>query len=320
MESNTKTKLSLTQIKLIMQKGFGDNVQFTLDGELEDGWFNTIYSILLGDQRKVLLKISPPPNIKLLRYEKDVMYAEVEILRFLKENKIVPVPSVYLHDYSKTIIPNDYFVMEKLPGIAYSKIKKSLTQQESDQIEIELGRYNRRINDIKGTEFGYYYQPKKKRARWADAFFIMIHDILQDGLECKVKLPMAYDKIEDMISSRIQILDEIVEPSLIHWDLHGGNVIVEDGKISGLIDCDRAIWGDPLVEFYFGDFTGHDNFCKGYGSNPLDTESGKQRRVIYNVYLYLIMVVESYYRNYTKEHLAWAYDLLTKELALLESL
>jgi len=48
---------------------------------------------------------------------------------------------------------------------------------------------------------------------------------------------------------------------------------------------------------------------EGYGQNLLDTPDKKLRRVLYNLYLYLIMIIECYYRKYeTKDQENWRVD------------
>jgi fructosamine-3-kinase len=171
------------------------------------------------------------------------------------------------------------------------------------------------MNDIIGNRFGYFSQRDKTASSWFDAFHIMVDDILLDGKEYGVKLPMEYDEIEQLFLSNVHAFDSVKEPRLVHWDLHDGNVIVgDDGHISGIIDCDRAIWGDPLIEFYFGDFTNSVNFLKGYGKNLLTDSDAKRRRILYNIYLYLIMVIESYYRRYDDAHKSWTLKTLENEL------
>ena len=215
--------------------------------------------------REIVLKISPPPHVKILRYEKNIMKTEVEVLKLLKVQSNVPVPKVFFYDNSKTLLNNEYFFMEKLNGQSYNKIKESLSEKEQEKIETELGMYNSAINHIKGEKFGYFSQPDRNCIRWSQAFHMMINDILQDGKDYNIKLPLAYEEINEFVLKRTGILDIVIEPRLIHWDLHDGNVIINnEGKIAGIIDCDRAMWGDPLIEAYFGNFSSSLNFRKGY--------------------------------------------------------
>ena len=322
MESITKAQISQEQIKQLVIKAFGTNTYPVNIVENKEGWFNAAYFITLSNGKEVVLKIAPPPQVKVLRYEKDILQTEVTVLQLLASSNI-PVPLVYFHDYSRTIISSDYFIMEKLPGNAYSKLRDSLKPEIQEQIDIEWGQICKAINDIHGTEFGSFIQLEKRRRKWSEAFMVMIDDILQDGIDLKITLPLEYEVIRKMISSRVLILDEVKIPSLVHWDLHSGNIIVNDGKITGIIDCDRAVWGDPLIETYLGYWPNPmdiRSILKGYGPLPIDTKEGKYRRVLYDIYLYLIMVIESHYRMYSQEHQNYVYQILLYTLTELDKL
>jgi fructosamine-3-kinase len=321
MDSKTKIVLDRDQIESIVKNVFGQEVQIVSFEEIKEGWSNTIFSICLGNKHEVILKIAPPSDLKTLRYEKNIMKTEVEVLKLLKEKTLVPVPKVYFHDTTGLEIKNEYFIMEKLAGNPYNKIKYSITDNEKKIIETEIGLYNRAINDIKGLNFGLFSQTDKISNKWFDAFMMLIYDVLQDGKDYDVKLPMEYDEIEKLILSYYYVFDSIIEPSLIHWDLHDGNVIVgDDGHITGIIDCDRAMWGDPLIEIYFGKFFNSEHFNFGYNNESVFDENKDTRRLIYDIYLDLIMAVESYYREYDDNHKKWTYEQLENDLKSLKSL
>jgi aminoglycoside phosphotransferase (APT) family kinase protein len=321
MESKTKIYLDSSQIDRLVKNAFGEETKVVSFEEIKEGWANTIYSICLSDKGEVVLKIAPPSEVKTLRYEKNIMKTEVEVLKLLKENTKVPVPKVYYYDNTGSEIENDYFIMEKIAGTPYNKIKNSITEEERKAIERDLGLYNRIINDIKGRKFGQYSQPEKASDKWFDAFMMLVYDVLQDGKEYNVKLPMEYHDIEKLILSYSYAFNYVGEPSLIHWDLHDGNVIVSDDRhIVGIIDCDRAMWGDPLIEVYFGKFFNHEYFSLGYGIDPIFDANMKIRRAIYDIYLDFIMVVESYYRGYDDNHKKWAYEQLESDLKALRVL
>ncbi len=318
MDSITKIRLDRNAIERLVAEAFDGSVKVKEFYEITEGWYNTIYSILLDNNREVVLKIVPPKKIKVLRYEKDIMKAEVHILRHLKAKTGVPVPTVYYYSESGTGLVSEYFIMEKLSGQAYSKIKAELSPESQKEIEMELGKYNRCINDVIGERFGYYSQPDKTADTWFEAFHILVKDILKDGEEYHVKLPEDYEKIEALFIKNASAFDSVKEPRLVHWDLHEGNVIIgSDGHIAGIIDCDRAIWADPLIEYYFKDHSNHQNFIQGYGDLFKWDEAAVIRRKLYNIYLHLIMVIESYYRNYSDNHKKWAYEQLENEIKLL---
>lgn len=70
--------------------------------------------------------------------------------------------------------------------------------------------------------------------------------------------------------------------------------------ITGLVDGERAFWGDPLAEMVslalFGDIADDPAFLQGYrdAGGDIDPDSRTRRRLaMYQCYLYLIMLVEA---------------------------
>ncbi|MFX3635134.1 MAG: phosphotransferase family protein [Candidatus Pristimantibacillus sp.] len=306
MDSVTKMKISTEQINSIVQQAFGNKIISAV--ELSDGWANSAYDLLMIDGRTAILKAAPLKDIPVMRYENKIMTAEVEVLKLVGQQSRVPVPEVHLHDASCTIIPTEYFIMEKLNGSPYNHVKDSLSEQERKSIEYELGKYNAVINEIKGEKFGYFAQMEQGRAHWQDAFYEMISGVLADGRDANVELPASYAVIEQEIASRMDCLVEVQEPKLVHWDLWDGNVFVHDKQISGIIDFERAMWGDHLIEHYFSHFGPSNAFEQGYGQGPL-TANEQARRALYDLYLDLILLIECDYRQYSNEsHVKWAQD------------
>jgi hypothetical protein len=63
----------------------------------------------------------------------------------------------------------------------------------------------------------------------------------------------------------------------VQWDLWDGNVLVDpaSGALTGYLDFERALWGDPLLEFQFGPHGRAADVVAGYGSDPFD-RSGRR--------------------------------------------
>lgn len=156
VESFTKVKLNDQQLSLLTASAFGADSAVVGSKELTGGFFNTGYDLELSDGRSVILKVAPGPETAVLSYEKDIMRAEVEALRLVRAAGGIPVPEVYSYDESLQLIPCPYFFMEKVAGEPYSDVKESLSAEQRASIEYELGRYQRLINEIKGSAFGLF--------------------------------------------------------------------------------------------------------------------------------------------------------------------
>jgi aminoglycoside phosphotransferase (APT) family kinase protein len=311
VESQTKTKITEEQQDLLVQTAFGGNVTIVEREELTGGYFNAAYKFVLSGGQSTILKIAPSKEIETLTYEHNIMETEVTALRLMRSKGTVPVPEVYAYDNSHTVFPCDYFFMEVIEGEPYDKVKEILTAGQREAIEMELGRYNRIINEIRGTSFGLFSSASKSPdLSWKEVFADLIHNLLADARRLGAVMPIPYEAIEAEVAGRLHVLDEVTEPRLVHWDLWDGNVFVREGRIVALIDWERALWGDPLMEYYFRYIEDNTHFCKGY-KGSFDHPNERARIKLYDWYIDLIYFIECYSRKYESEgHLKWAHDNL----------
>jgi aminoglycoside phosphotransferase (APT) family kinase protein len=310
MDGAYKVKLDTEQLRAAVYAVF--ECEMASFVELKEGWANSAYSIELEDGRKVVLKARPSAETKFMRYEVDLMRTEVTAMRKLFSDKRLPIPRIYEYDTSMELLPVEYFIMEHMEGTPYNQVKNELSEEERNAIDRRLGELNRFINEQKGEAFGSY--AGATHSHWRDAFAGMIFGVLEDGKDASVSLSISYEELEREIELRLPMLDEVSEARLLHWDLWDGNVFVKNGQVSGIIDFERAMWGDPLMEHYFSHFNRSDAFCEGYGLIPNEPEQ-IARRKLYDLYLDLILYIECAYRKYDNEdHVKWAHDNLVESL------
>lgn len=310
MESLTKPVLSEQQLAAIATKHLGEIAVQAV--ELTDGWFNAAFMLTLPDGREYVLKVAPLPDRKVLRYEANILATEVESMRMVSQVTNLPLPRIVAYDLEKAEIGSEYFMMNKLPGIPFNHAREAMTEDERANIYRQIGAHLRSLHNITSPSFGLY-----KGARfgtWKEAFMAMLEDLRQDGLEMDVLLPEgAFEAAEPLFTS----LDHVRTSRLVHWDLWEGNVFVHDHVVTGLIDFERCLWGDPLIEINF--WNRPPGTIEGYGSDPMAEEGAVQRRTLYDLYFYLVMIIESKYRGYTEEHEAWPRKQLDELLAKMRS-
>lgn len=321
MESVTKTRLTSDVIDQMVKRTFGSATQVLQAAELSDGWFNTAYSIDLDDGRGVVLKVSPSDEVRTLQYEVNMMEAEVAAMRAIHESGVdVPIPALYGYDDSRELVSGRYFFQERLLGKPYNSVRDQLSEDERTGIERELGTYNARINTITGESYGYFGLPQSRRSSWREAFTAMIGGLLQDGIDAGIKLPCSYEEIESLVMAHASSLDEVTVPKLVLWDLWDGNVFVNEGRITGLIDHERALWGDPLMEHFFSFFSNSTSFLDGYGvASPSVHSNTRERRMLYDLYLSLVLRIECAYRHYQEEHTQWTISVLNERIQALQT-
>ncbi|WP_028045727.1 phosphotransferase family protein [Cellulomonas sp. URHE0023] len=297
-ESITKNRQPTAVLQAMLTRALGPDAVLDDAHEITHGWFNVVYRVRLRSGRTVVVKVAPPAGVDVLTYERDMLATEVRALRLVREHTDVPVPDVLFVDDSRELCDADWFVMSFVDGDNLSVVQDSLTRDERDAYDHLLGAANRTLNAIVGDHFGPIGGPGG--TQWRPVFLGMLDDVLVDGERLGVDLGHSYDDIRAVVAAHADCLDEVVEPRFVEWDLWTGNVLVRDGVIAGIVDHERALYGDPLIESGFtsaGTAAGT-AFLRGYGRGPL-TPSETRRRRLYDLYLFLVMTIETVYRGHT---------------------
>lgn len=313
--SITKTAVSEETIRRMVQKAFGcEPKEFA---ELTEGYFNVAYRIELND-RPVILKIAPSDAVDILTYEKNIMWTEVDSMRMVKEETSVPVPEILFFDDSRTLCDRPYFFMELLPGRSFSSCMEELCDEEKKQIFYKVGQYTKELNKLTGAKFGYYGQPDRQGKEWYTVFRDMLADAFSDAGRKAIAVPVAKEKMFALLEKDKAYFDEVKVPKFVHWDIWAGNVFVENGKVTGIIDFERALWADELMEVGFRTYDYNENFFAGYGREAL-SKSEKRRALWYDIFLFQIMRLECDYRQYDHRwHYEWSGEMIEKWVEKLE--
>jgi aminoglycoside phosphotransferase (APT) family kinase protein len=303
MESKTKNIKTRPQIAAMAARAFGGLA--LADGEdavreLKDGWFNAAYTIRLADRREVILKIAPPQDAEVMQYEQQIMATEVASMRLVRQTPAIPVPEIYFFDDAHDLCDSDYFFMEKVIGDSLEHVKASLPAEIQASLERQIGAIIREVNGFRGTYFGYDGNPHLRATAWKAAFITIMKATLEDGARKNAVYGYGYGEIRATYLKHISALEEVITPCLVHWDAWDPNFFVQDDRIVGIIDFERALWAEPLMEaqfraLSFGD--GVTNSMRGYGKTSF-TAAEEQRCWLYTLHLGLVMNTECYYRNY----------------------
>lgn len=325
MESITKNRQSLDSLRAMVERAYGAGEVVEDQGdrgwaeELGHGWFNVAYRIRLRGGRQVVLKIAPPPEVEVMTYERGAMGIELASLRMIEEQTRVPVPHVDFADQTHELCDADYFFMPYIQADNLGIIGDALPPAELAAYNERLGALNRELNTIRGDWFGPLAGPGE--ASWRRTFTRIVEDVLSDGERRAVDLGFGYDDVRAVLAEHESALDEVTEPRFIEWDLWTSNVMVRDGRIVCIIDHERALYGDPLMEAgfvgsllpAFGDSAA---FMRGYGLESL-TQSETVRRRLYCLHLILIMMIETDYRGHADTvQYDWARQRMVEVMAM----
>ena len=123
VESISKTPVDPETAAAIVSDAFGPEVTLARFTECTEGWFNAVHRLDLSDGRSVILKVAPPPHVRVLTYEHDLITTEVAMLGLVRVRTTVPVPAVLWWDDSARHLPSPLFLMEACPGRLLSELR-----------------------------------------------------------------------------------------------------------------------------------------------------------------------------------------------------
>jgi Ser/Thr protein kinase RdoA (MazF antagonist) len=172
--------------------------------------------------------------------------------------------------------------------------------------------------------FGYPFRASTRSSNLRGTFGALIRNLVADAERWKVDLgrfeaSSREDSVGetsdalalvDELAAFSAALDDVTQPTLVHFDLWPGNLLVAGGHIATVIDAERALVADPTadlasvalfedVETWAGENT---EFLSAYeqaaGSSLLPDAAAMARARLWSIYLGLIMFIETVPRAY----------------------
>jgi aminoglycoside phosphotransferase (APT) family kinase protein len=217
-----------------------------------------------------------------------MMRQEPALHALLRQRTDVPVAAVLAHDIRHAEVDRDYLLMERLPGTPLSG-HAGPTPAALDDILRAVGRCLRQVHRITGDRHGYVgdHRPIAPQIDWPSAFHVMWHLLLDDIERCGGYTPDEAAHMRRLLDRHAKVFDRPVPASLLHMDVWAENILADEhGRLTGLIDWDRACWGDPEMEFAVLDYCGISEppFWEGYGAVRDRSPEAEVRRVFYLLY------------------------------------
>ena len=265
--------------------------------ELTEGMCNAAYKLTYADGFKAVLKISSSIKDGFMTNESNLMEAEVRAMKLVAEATDIKVAEVYKYDTSRKLCDGDYFFMENLEGSSWISVVDNLGEETNLNLRMEVGKLQKCLSEVKGVKFGLLGDDIHQFDSLYEFTYFLINNVLEDAEKRAVEIGVPRNEILAKLENDKEIFESIKVPTLVHWDMWEGNIFVKDGEISGIIDWERAMWGEPFMDDRFRYHNRNNDFLKGFGIEEL---SFKELRRIYwyDILLYLTMMTEVTYREY----------------------
>jgi aminoglycoside phosphotransferase (APT) family kinase protein len=226
-----------TVARILGRHGLGRVSVETLPG----GQINASY--LVDEQYVLRVNLRPDEHGKLAR--------ERRILEMLRD--LMPVPRTVAYEGSSRLIPHEYMIQTYVPGESLLVRWGAADEAERASYLDQLARMLRRLHSVRLTGYGDPTNPRQGET-WAALHARRAAHALQSARAASNVDAALLDTVEHAIVRDSAALAGGY-PSLTHGDLHFGNIHVQHGKITGLLDFERA-WAatpdwdlDQLIRF-----------------------------------------------------------------------
>ena len=279
--------------------------------ELTEGLCNVAYDILFEDGSKSILKIAAKDRKGNTSNEVNLMQAEIKAMQLVAENCSFKIADIQYYDTSNTICDSHYFFMEKLQGNNFFLVRNSMTEEEIATIDTEIGKISRELTNVKNSEFGFLGEEKRYDSLFA---FVkqMLVNLISDANKRNIDILYDGQTFLNQLENDKPAFDTIHHATLVHWDMWEGNVFVKNGHVSGIIDWERALWGEPFMDDRFRMHSRRKEFLQGFGQTSFSADELKRLRW-YDIILYLTMMIEVFYREFDDQgQYYWAREQLEK--------
>jgi fructosamine-3-kinase len=249
------------------------NSAVTDDRPLAGGCVADVRLVTLADGRQLVAKSGTG------------LLLEARMLRYLAEHSAVPVPRVH-HAAA------DLLLMDYIPA----------GDAINDRAQTHAAELLAALHGITAPTFGLEFdtvigglpQPNARHRSWRTFFRErrLMHMAEEANAAERLPTPLLTRLVRLADHLEKWIDDDDTEPALIHGDLWGGNILVRNGRIVGLVDP-AISFSNPEIELafatLFGTF-GKAFFARYDAIKPIEPGFFEARRDLYNLYPLLVHV------------------------------
>jgi aminoglycoside phosphotransferase (APT) family kinase protein len=298
MRSNTKARLDAQAISALCASAGFQGIQNVKP--LGAGEFNAVYAFDSGG-KGYALKIAPDARTPVMAYERNMMRSEVFWYGQLRKYTDVLIPEIVHTDFSRSLLPSDFFVMERIPGRQMNEM--DFSPEERARAVALLPEIAAQMHRISHEGFGYpqcgFFET------WPEALYAMTEAMVKDAAD--MGRPCETGERTLRYIRRYSAVLERAACRMVNFDLWESNILCErtgDGVRYVMIDPERGYWGDPIMDFICFEFdkplkqkTASLRAYNSLARQPLAADREAEIRFAFaQAYLGVVMEVERYFR------------------------
>lgn len=281
---------------------------------MSGGTFSAVQGVELDSGETVVVKTSVPDardtlgRPRLLGYEHDLLAAERDHLATVAALGDVPAPRVLISDFSRTVAEVDALVLTLCPGMPWDQAQEVMTPESNARAYGEVGELVAALAQVRGPRFGLPARDFAVGGATMRAFMAaLIASAIDDARAWVVDILPG--RLAAALEAAGPALDLVDRPALVHADLWHGNVLVDpqSGTVTGVVDFERSLFGDPLWGLAGGETHASGAFepakVRGYQEAtgaPLIWDRDAQTRVaLYRLWSMAVQMIEIHPRGFS---------------------
>lgn len=235
MQSNQPASISYRDaIERIIQKVFA-----AAPGKIKrmsNGICNEVYLVEAAG-REFIVRLNKEPRFMLGSHDHIPLFRE----------KGISVPEIIAGDYSKSELPFAYQVLTKIEGRDIGDVIETLSDDQLRAIGGEIANIFRQLSSIPNNgKFGVVWGDDRDLVdSWSAEVARVTNVVIGWGKKTGV-IDAELEEILTRINAEYMSYFDNVRPYTYFGDISSKNVMIHEGRFSGLVDLDALAQGDPL--------------------------------------------------------------------------
>lgn len=211
------------------------------------GSVNTVVPVTLKSGREIVIRMHPP------EVKNGYFWVEAVATKLAKA-AVVPTYTCLVIDDTKAHVPFDYMITTRESGRPMQDVWP-LSPDLEERLVTETGRYAAMIHSIKPTGFGFFLNDIAKQEGQLVGQYRTLRKHIEAGLE--EDLGFLQDSqtitgkqrktIEGLFMRHADTLS-LQKSVLVHNDIADWNQLTDGHHITGIMDWDECVGGDPVME------------------------------------------------------------------------
>lgn len=161
----------------------------------------------------------------------------------------VPAPRVLLVDDSAALVPQHYLIMTKIEGTPLIQAWPTLNPAQREGAAHQAGELLAKMHGITFEEFGKLYGTARIFGTWRAYLEDYFNRYTREAADEHLIAPDTIKRMEATMARHAPLLDSVTTPRLVHWDYHFENLLYKHGAITGVLDFEWSLAGDPAHDF-----------------------------------------------------------------------